>query len=579
MTALDPVAGLTSSEDYVAGLLGGYTDQFAVGTDRTKLGGIENPIEYNGKRINTKGTQDAVLITAIEGLADADIRDSRENNPGYDGETAFNSYYGGRTIVLNGILRSGSLSKLRDMQEGLKSVFATLDEAPLVLKGTSIDRDLQIMCRKSQPITMAETQQGFNFTREFQVTLRASDFRFTSNTNKEVQWEREYSQAVLEDIPAMFLRLTEEEGSVAADSSGFNRSGEYTGSPTPSGVSAVDGGVSYDFDGTDDFIKTGFNPFTPSGALTLEAWVNRQNASSEQAIFGASGTDAPSVKLGSGNDTVTVAVNSSHSVSFASTGIGTNEWNHVAVTFTPASSNYQIKLYVNGSEHTDGFKTASGSWVDPDHLMIGATEETATDFFNGNIAEIAVYDKVLGSSAILSHYRAATGYFQGEVFAANAVNNGSYLADPIIKVEGPVYATASGALGLTITNQANSVTNSASIGSQSYETTAQYEILGGTTSTTLRIDSNKETIMNAKSSDSSAPYEVIGQNEFILINTKNKTVNVYSSLNNSLTGSAYAQLDKDSQWIKLVPGTNPIYIDCTASSNPKVTIYFREAFI
>lgn len=578
MTALDPVGGLTSSEDYVAGLLGGYTDQFAQGTDRAKLGGIENPIEYNGKLINSKNTQDAVVVTSIEGLADADVRDTRENNPGYDGETAFSSHYGGRTIVLNGYIRSGTLSKLRDMQEGLKSVFATLEEAPLVLKGTSIDRDLQIFCRKTQPITMSEVQQGFEFKRDFQITLRASDFRFTSNTNKEVQWEREYSEAVLEDIPSMFLRLDEETGIVANDSSGFNRSGTYQNSPTPSGAGGVDGGRSYDFDGTNDYVSTSYNPFVASGACTLEAWVNRDTNTTLDTIIAASGSNRPSIRMAANSDSMTVNVNNTNSVTFTSTGVGTGAWKHVAVTFTPTGSNYQINAFINGVAHPSNPQTASGSWVTPGTLMIGALG-AGSDFFDGKIAEVAVYDKVLGSSAILSHYRAATGYFQGEVFATNVVNNGSYLADPIIKVEGPVYATASGALGLTITNQANSVTNSSSIGSQSYETTAQYEILGGSTSATLRIDRNKETILNSKSSDVSAPYEVIGQNEFILINTKNKTVNVYSSVNNSIIGSAFSQIDKDSQWIKLVPGTNTIYIDCTASSNPKVTIYFKDTFI
>lgn len=578
MTALDPVAGLSSSEDYVAGLLGGYTDQFAVGTDRAKLGGIENPIEYNGKRINSKNTQDAVVITSIDGLADADIRDSRENNPGYDGETAFNSYYGGRTIVLNGIIRSGTLSKLRDMQEGLKSIFATLDEAPLVFKGTSIDRDLQILCRKTQPITMSEVQQGLDFKREFQITLRASDFRFTSNTNKQIEWERDYRQAVLEDIPSLFVRLNEESGTVAADSSGFNRNGTYKNSPTPSGTGGADGGRSYDFDGVNDYVEFSYNPFTASGSLTLEAWVNRDTNSSVDTIFGASGSNRPSVRMSSGSDTVTVYVNNTASASFASTGISTGSWNHVAVTFTPSGANYLVNLYVNGAAHSGGQKTASGSWVSPGSFMIGAIGAGA-DFFDGKISEVAIYDKVLGSAAILSHYRAATGYFQGEVFATNVVNNGSYLSDPIIKIEGPVYATASGALGLTITNQANEITNSASIGTQSYESTSEYEILNTSTSATLRIDNNKITILNAKSSDVDAPYEVVGANEFILINTKNRTINLYSSISNTKIGSSYAQLDKNSQWIKLIPGANPIYIDCTASSNPKVTIYFREAFI
>lgn len=174
------------AEPYSAGLVDGYSQYYDTGTDRLKLGGVENPIEFNGFKINVKNRQDAIKITSIDGLSDADVRDSRDVNPGYDGETAFSAYYGGRTIVLNGFIRAGTLNKLRDMQEGLKSIFAPLDEKPLILKGVTPSRDLQINCRKTQPINMAETQNGFKFEREFQVTLRASDFRFVG---RELQLE------------------------------------------------------------------------------------------------------------------------------------------------------------------------------------------------------------------------------------------------------------------------------------------------------------------------------------------------------------------------------------------------------
>ena len=177
-----------ASQPYVAGLIDGYTDRFDLGTGELRVGGVENRISFNGFVINKKSNLDAVVVTTIEGLSDADVRDSRDVNPGYDGETAFSSFYGGRTIVLSGFIRSHSLHKLRDMQEGLKSVFAPLDEKTLVLQGLTGEFDLQIKCRKTQPINMSETQKDFQFNREFQVTLRASDFRFTSSSLYNVSW-------------------------------------------------------------------------------------------------------------------------------------------------------------------------------------------------------------------------------------------------------------------------------------------------------------------------------------------------------------------------------------------------------
>lgn len=184
---------LLNAKPFVAGLLEGNENEYVIGLDRIRLGGVESKLEFNGYILNNRKSADAVFITSIDGLEDADIRDSRDVNPGYDGETAFSSLYGGRTIVLSGFIRAGTLSKLRDMQEGLKSVFAPLEEKPLIFKGITTDKDLQIYCRKSQPITMGETQDGFDFKRQFQVTLRASDFRFASSSVFYKYWRNDSS--------------------------------------------------------------------------------------------------------------------------------------------------------------------------------------------------------------------------------------------------------------------------------------------------------------------------------------------------------------------------------------------------
>lgn len=190
-SGFDYVGGLTSSELFEAGLLEGYVNRYALGSDRIRVGGIENIIEYNGSRINETKNADAVVVTSIDGLSDADVRDNRELNPGYDGETAFKANYGGRTIVLNGYIRAGTLNKLRNMQEGVKRIFSPLDERPLIFRGINNTKHLQIYCRKSQPIVMSEVQQGFEFKRDFQITLRASDFRFTSVYQESKSWTPE----------------------------------------------------------------------------------------------------------------------------------------------------------------------------------------------------------------------------------------------------------------------------------------------------------------------------------------------------------------------------------------------------
>lgn len=154
-----------------------------VGLEGTGLSGprgIEAVLEYNGIYLNIRSWIDTYLVTTIGGLDDADVRDSRDVNPGYHGETAFPGYYGGRTVTLTGKVYTKTLFKLRDMQQGLRQAFSGLAvELPLIFRANDPDLDMMLYCRKSQPIQMADEQRTANhFERPFLVTLRASNPRF-----------------------------------------------------------------------------------------------------------------------------------------------------------------------------------------------------------------------------------------------------------------------------------------------------------------------------------------------------------------------------------------------------------------
>lgn len=158
----------------------GRSDLAITGTGTSQPGGLESYFEYNGLLLNNKKNIDTYLILNVDGLADADVRDQRQVNPNYHGETAFNAWYGGRTIALSGRIRAHNVKKLRDMQEALKLSFGVLQELPLIISSNFTTYPIEIKCRKLQPIVMAETQQNRMFTRDFLITLRASDPRFRS---------------------------------------------------------------------------------------------------------------------------------------------------------------------------------------------------------------------------------------------------------------------------------------------------------------------------------------------------------------------------------------------------------------
>lgn len=147
--------------------------------------GLEAEIYYNGLLINQRwraaGSGPRYKITDLGGLDDADVRDAREPNPMRDGELALPAYYGGRTITLTGRIMARNVAEMRTMQSNLKKAFAALQETPLQFynDGTATSY-VYINARKSAPIQMRESQQNQFPTRDFLITLRASDPRFYS---------------------------------------------------------------------------------------------------------------------------------------------------------------------------------------------------------------------------------------------------------------------------------------------------------------------------------------------------------------------------------------------------------------
>jgi hypothetical protein len=182
--------GLVSLRSAIATLGTGDSGGSTIGSKKSGPRGIEAVIEYNGLYLNVRDWVDTFLVTTIMGIDDADVRDTREPNPGRHGETPGFAYYGGRTIALQGKLITKTIWKLRDMEQALRQAFSDLSiEQALIFHGTAPDEDLQIFCKKSQKLDMADTQTTPNhFERPFNVTLRASNPRFKSIIRHYYQW-------------------------------------------------------------------------------------------------------------------------------------------------------------------------------------------------------------------------------------------------------------------------------------------------------------------------------------------------------------------------------------------------------
>ncbi len=174
-------------ESQATGKGSGDPDVSLPGTNESIPRGIEAQFYYNGLIFNDTTVIDKYRVLSIDGLGDADVRDAREENPAEDGETPYDNFAGGRTLVFNIRIESYTLAKLRDMEEALRTAFQTsAEELPLVFLTGDPEMDHYINCRKLQPIQKGEEQKALNtFYRDVQVTLRASNPRFLKTATKE----------------------------------------------------------------------------------------------------------------------------------------------------------------------------------------------------------------------------------------------------------------------------------------------------------------------------------------------------------------------------------------------------------
>ncbi len=171
---------------------------------------------------------------------------------------------------------------------------------------------------------------------------------------------------------------------------------------TPKGAVALASG-STSFDGSDDYIDTGITPralIGNSNPFTVSAWA-KANDDDNEYIIGSMESGAERFYLrfrdpsggtaylrwgyGGTGDSNTDAV------------VTLNTWHHVAWTYDSSSA----KLYVDGS--LKNTQSISGQTIsNTDNLFIGAINinGTASNFFNGSLANVAIYSDVKTQSEI-----------------------------------------------------------------------------------------------------------------------------------------------------------------------------------
>jgi predicted outer membrane repeat protein len=223
-----------------------------------------------------------------------------------------------------------------------------------------------------------------------------------------------YKAAVKASNPLAYWQLNEPTGSTkAADSSGNGNAGTYLNGPKLGVSGPFSGATSVKFNGNDhaELAFTppkGSNPV--SGTFSVEAWVqasgNPQDAArtivssrtpkAEYSFdFGLVPGDLHA-DVGDGNLWLTNAYTSYN------WSIGT--WYDLVVTVSGSTATY----YVDGNQVGASTFTGSPLFIDHKHVFqVGDSTRYPTGEFDGNIAQVSIYNQALTSAQVAAHWAAA----------------------------------------------------------------------------------------------------------------------------------------------------------------------------
>ena len=178
------------------------------------------------------------------------------------------------------------------------------------------------------------------------------------------------------------------------------------------GFASGEVGQAFSFDGTNSYVQVpdapGLDGFSQ---MTLEAWVKlgEPNTNATGTKFIVSKSDAASQTTGAyalyyGQGLLTAFVNAGGTPVSVSTGFtDTTAFHHVAVTYDGSA----VTLYVDGAAQGNAAATGAVGHT-PNPFLIGAIlfNNTPSNFMNGLVDEVSLYDRALAASEVQAIFNA-----------------------------------------------------------------------------------------------------------------------------------------------------------------------------
>ncbi len=243
------------------------------------------------------------------------------------------------------------------------------------------------------------------------------------------------------------------------DSSGYGNTGTKNG--TTSFVASVPGTIGFDDpwsftpDGATGYAQVAAPVAMPAAnaAQTISLWAQFASSSTTQAIVALTGAgSAVEVGLGSGH----VRVWKSGGTDLANVNApGDGAWHHIAYTTDGTTD----KLYLDGNP-TNGLGVMHNAGA-PTNVFIGA-DSSSTNFFNGSVDEVRVYNRALNAREIASM---ASGLMPGTGIATHTFSDAftSGNADDFVIASGTVAGSSAIAVGGNWFNYGGRFTNTTTV--------------------------------------------------------------------------------------------------------------------
>ena len=201
----------------------------------------------------------------------------------------------------------------------------------------------------------------------------------------------------------------------ACDNISFGEAEDY--------VVKINNGVALNFDGVNDYVTVGNTintTFNSTNKLTLEAWVKPSTNTGNGEIVGnynTAGTNMQFLLRRDANNFSFWTNNGSFTAVFSVATVTLNAWTHLAGTWDGTT----MRLYVNGLP--SGTAAATGSFVtNTNPIFIGG--DFASEYFNGNIDEVRIWNRALCQSEIQNNMNAQLGLPQSNLAAYYQFNQG-----------------------------------------------------------------------------------------------------------------------------------------------------------